>query len=404
MVCCRRFGNIGVMEWYPAPGLTHDHRRSIEEANRTMHPDQLNYLTAGLYWCLILCWLVVLIFYWREHRRLTRLSPMVGTMLMVVFVDGARTLLESLYFGTWFTARTGLIPRELWTTLAEPQYVLVPKIMNLVAAGMIIGVLVRRWFPDLAAEMERQQRTEQLYAELQQTHRELQQAQEARDSLTHMIVHDMRTPLTNVITGLQTVQLIEETPPLAQEMVEGALHGANRLLGMVNDLLDISKMEAGEMTLACERVALSELAGEAMRLVRVLAGEKGLTLRQEFAHDLERVEADPEKLRRVLVNLLGNAIKFTPAGGTITVGTERVTEGMIRVRVCDTGPGIAPEHQERIFDKFYHVRAGPTRGVAATGLGLTFCKLAVEAHGGTIGVESAPGEGSCFWFTLPHGE
>ena len=361
---------------------------------------------AGVYWCLIGCWLVILIFYWREHRRLTRLTPMVGTMLVVVFLDGARTLVESVYFGTWYTARTGIFPRFLWDTLAEPRFVLIPKIINLLAALTIIAVLVRRWFPDLREEMERQRNTERLYAELQESHEELKQAQEARDALAHMIVHDMRTPLTNVISGLQTVQTLgDDAPDLREEFVEGALSGANRLLTMVNDLLDISKMESGEMALHRERFAVSRVFDDAARTVDALIRDTNLTLRREEETDSPLfVHADREKTRRVLVNLLGNAIKFTPHGGAITLRAEPdpAAPDQVRLSVADTGTGIAPEHQARIFDKFYQVKPGAsTGGVASTGLGLSFCKLAVEAHGGTIGVESAPGKGSRFFFTLP---
>jgi signal transduction histidine kinase len=379
--------------------------------NETVRAEPFAYITAGLYWCLILCWLIILVFYWREHRRLTALSSMIGTMLYVVFLDGARTLLESVYFGTWYTARTGLIPRYLYDVLAEPQNVLVPKMLNLFAALMIIGVLVRRWFPDLAAEMERQQRTEQLFAQLQTVHQELhtaheevKAAQETRDALTHMIVHDMRTPLTSVISGLQTVQQMEETSPLGAELVENAVSGAHRLLLMVNDLLDISKMEAGEMALRQERFSARSIIQEAMDLVEALARDKRLTLQQEnlLGEDLvDIVEADQEKVRRVLVNLLGNAIKFTPEEGTITVRTEWEADAKLCISVIDTGLGIPPEHQARIFQKFYQVQPGATGGVAATGLGLTFCKMAVEAMGGQIGVENELRQGSRFWFTLP---
>lgn len=362
-------------------------------------PDQLAYVVAGLYWCLILCWLIILVFYWHEHRRLTAISPMVGTMLVVVFLDGARTLLECVYFGAWYTARTGLLPRFLWDTLAEPRYVVLPKILNLAAALTILGVLMRRWFPDLREEMTRQQRTEQLYAELKTL-------QQTRDALTHMIVHDMRTPLTNVITGLQTVRQLDDDPVLRAEFVGGALTGADRLLTMVNDLLDISKMESGEMTLSRERFALGDVLADAVEAVDVLARDKNLAVKQEVIQTGPEVpltvEADREKVRRVLVNLLGNAIKFTPQGGTITLRAEKNGDGTVCVSVVDTGVGIPPEHQARVFDKFYQVRqGGAPSGGASTGLGLAFCKMAVEAHGGQIGLDSAPGRGSTFWFTLP---
>ncbi|HXG24340.1 MAG TPA: HAMP domain-containing sensor histidine kinase [Chthonomonadales bacterium] len=369
-----------------------------------MHQDQFVSVTAGLYWCLIVCWFIILVFYWREHRRLRALSPMVGTMLVVVFLDGARTFLESVYFGTWYTARTGLIPRYLYEVLTEPQYIILPKFLNLLSALTILGVLIRRWFPNLAAEMERQQRTEQLYNELQKAHEELKSAQEARDALTHMIVHDMRTPLTNVITGIQTIQHLEPGSRVTGELMQGALTSANHLLIMVNDLLDLSKMEAGEMILHSERFPIREAVTEAVAMVDALAREKRLTLRLEgglIRSGNGMVEADKDKVRRVLVNLLSNAVKYTPDGGTIVVCAEQGADRMIHVSVADTGVGISEEHLAHIFDKFYQVHARAPGGVASTGLGLAFCKMAIEAHGGQIGVESTLGKGSRFWFTLP---
>ncbi|MCC6731407.1 MAG: HAMP domain-containing histidine kinase [Chthonomonadales bacterium] len=371
-----------------------------------MNQDVLAYVTAGLYWCLIGCWSVILVFYWREHRRLTALSPMVGTMLVVVFLDGARTLLENMYFGTWYTARTNLLPHELFETLAEPQLVLVPKLLNLLSALTIIAVLVRKWFPNLAVEMERQRRTEQFYGELQTAHTELKAAEEARDGLTDMIVHDMRTPLTNVITGLQTVQGLGLTSDLKGELVDSAIAGANRLLEMVNDLLDISKLEAGMMPIDSRPVPVAEVMDEAESLVEALAREKSLTVRREVSPAIGEgvARADRELLLRVLVNLLGNAVKFTPEGGAVTLKAARGADGMIRVAVADTGPGIPEEARARIFDKFHQLKNGGGNGGASTGLGLTFCRMAVDAQGGTIGVDSQVGAGSEFWFTLPAAE
>lgn len=385
----------------------------------SLSPQVYGYALAGLYWILILCWLTILIFYWREYRRLHRLGTIISTMLLVVFVDGARTLLENVYFGTLFTARARILPDFMADLLAEPQLVMVPKLFNLASALIIIMVLVRQWFPAMRKELDHQREISRLYEELQQTHAELQKAhgdlskaheelraaREAQEALTHMIVHDMRTPLTNIITGLQTIQQSDYDSEITPELVESALAGADRLLLMVNDLLDIGKMEAGMMTVNSEVFPISEPVDLAVHLVSALARDKSIriekinTARDQNGSDL--VQADREIVRRIVVNLLGNAIRFTPQEGTITIRIEPVGQATIRVAVSDTGPGIPPEHHRRIFEKFHQVENG--NNGHSTGLGLTFCKMAVEVLGGQIGVESAPGKGSTFWFTLPAG-
>lgn len=386
------------------------------------------YIAAGLYWVLILCWLTILIFYWREHRRLRTLQTIVGTMLVVVFLDGARTLLESVYFGTVYTARAGILPTFIYELLSEPQLVIVPKLVNFGAAVTIIMVLVRQWFPAMRDELDRQRQTAALYEELQQahekmqatldeltaahaelkrthdelrhTHSELRAAREAQDALTHMIVHDMRTPLTSIITGLQTAQQTDYDSELTPEMVDHALAGANRLLLMVNDLLDISKMESGMMTLNTDIFPIRQPIDVAVTIVGPLAREKDIRLEVSTV-DRDEVQADRELVRRVVVNLLGNALKFAPRNSAIRIAVERAGRASLKVSVSDRGPGIPPEHQQRIFDKFHQVGNGDTNGLPSTGLGLTFCKMAVEVQGGEIGVQSTPGEGSTFYFTLP---
>jgi signal transduction histidine kinase len=170
---------------------------------------------------------------------------------------------------------------------------------------------------------------------------------------------------------------------------------------MVNDLLDINRLETGEMPLVREELFAASIAGEAVGTVATLAAEMEVRLTLTDVDPELRLDADREILCRVLVNLLGNAIKFTPAGGAVTLSVSRDQE-TVAFSVTDTGEGIAAEHLARIFDKFYqaHSRA-QGRQVPSSGLGLTFCRLAVEAHGGRIDAESAPGRGSRFWFTLP---
>jgi len=235
--------------------------------------------------------------------------------------------------------------------------------------------------------------------ELERVNEELRQLEQMRNDLTHMIVHDMRTPLTNVLTGLQTVEATEYDPELTRELLPEAINASEDLADMINNLLDISKMEAGELEPARAEVAADGLVAEAFERVNHLAEEGGLVLGTDLAEGLV-LRADPELLRRVLVNLLGNAIKFTPGGGSVTVEGRR--EGAtVRLCVHDTGEGIPEDQLERLFEKFSQVKRDNQKKRQGTGLGLAFVKLAVEAHGGQVTVHSRVGAGSSFCFTIP---
>ena len=234
-----------------------------------------------------------------------------------------------------------------------------------------------------------------LYEQLQQNYRRLQELEKMRDDMRNMIVHDLRTPLTALIVGLEMVggKGLDDSQ---SEMMGIATDGAKTLLGMINDLLDVEKMESGGTSLHYESVAPWELVSGAISQVDALAEVQRTSLVAEVAPDLPRFDGDANKLTRTLVNLIANAIRFTRAG-TVTVAAT-LGPGHIRFAVRDTGSGIPAEAFERIFEKFGQVDAGSKVG---TGLGLAFCKLAVEAHGGTIAVESTPGVGSTFSFTVP---
>jgi len=237
-------------------------------------------------------------------------------------------------------------------------------------------------------------------AELAESYRKLQELERLRDDLTHMIVHDLRTPLTSLLSGLQTVPLVGDLNEIQTEMLEIAVDGGQILLGMINDLLDVEKMEQESVPLERTPLTAAGLIERATVQVAMLAQADGLTLAQQAALDLPPFSGDEDKLRRTLVNLLGNAIKFTPAGGTVTASAE-IGEGIVLFSVRDTGEGIPPEAFDRIFEKFGQVESRKAGRKMSTGLGLTFCKLAVEAHGGRIWVESRPGQGSAFFFTIP---
>lgn len=241
-----------------------------------------------------------------------------------------------------------------------------------------------------------------LLAQVQQNYKRLQELEGLRDDLTNMIIHDLRTPLTSVLAAIQTLDVVGDVNQSQREIMEIATTGADSLLAMINSLLDVEKLESGSMELEYSLLSVSELIASAFAQIAPLAEAKGLTLVQEIVADLPWLNADENKLQRILVNLLGNAIKFTPSGGSVTL-IVRHSEEVQWVEFCvlDTGEGIPPEAFERIFEKFGQVESRQGGRTLSTGLGLTFCKLAVEAHGGHIKVESEPGLGSIFSFTIP---
>jgi two-component system sensor histidine kinase/response regulator len=243
-----------------------------------------------------------------------------------------------------------------------------------------------------------------LFQQVQENYRRLQEMEAMRDDMTHMIVHDLRTPLTSVLAGLQTLEAVGPLEDLQQECLGMALDGGQTLLGMINDLLDVSKMESGQQALDWDNVRPADVGVGAIAQISPLALRNELALEWDISEGLPLIRADQAKTERVLVNLLGNAVKFTPSGGRVTLlAQHEPSESAVKFTVRDTGPGIPEEAFERIFEKFGQVGPRPASRSLSTGLGLAFCKMAVEAHGGRIGVQSRLGEGSEFWFTLPTG-
>jgi len=237
---------------------------------------------------------------------------------------------------------------------------------------------------------------------LRKAYDSLSKLEELRDSLTHMIVHDLRQPLQSLIGGLETLPILGDLNEEQLEFVQLSAEGGQTLLQMINDLLDIGKMESGTLTLERSRIDPHACATHALQQVRNLAREKDLELRCELPAGDAELEADADKLRRVLANLLGNAIKFTPRGGSVSLsGQLHPADDSYRISVTDTGEGIPPDAFERIFEKFGQVQDRKAGRAMSTGLGLTFCKMVVEAHGGRIWVESTLGRGSTFSLTLP---
>jgi two-component system sensor histidine kinase/response regulator len=236
-----------------------------------------------------------------------------------------------------------------------------------------------------------------LFEQLQRNYKRLQEAEKLRDDMRNMIVHDLRTPLTSVIVGVEMLEKHGELNDSQRELMAIATIGGKTLLGMINDLLDVEKMESGSTQLQYDELSAAALVAGAIEQVASLAEDAQTTLVTEIVAGMPLFIGDEHKLSRTLVNLIANAISFTP-GGTVTIGASRDDMENIRFAIRDTGIGIPSEAFGRIFEKFGQL---DSRNRIGTGLGLTFCKLTVEAHGGHIEVESAPDTGSTFSFTIP---
>jgi two-component system sensor histidine kinase/response regulator len=244
------------------------------------------------------------------------------------------------------------------------------------------------------------QREEMLH-QLRCNNEELRRFEELRDSLTSMIVHDLRAPLTSIISGLEMIEFLPGiAPDQRDELIAMAHQGGKTLMGMINDLLDIPKMEAGEIQLQCGPVRTEELVEISVHQIKTLLLDRNLQFEQSIAEDLPILWCDAPKICRVIVNLLSNSIKFTPKDGQINLTTQLIDDN-VQFSISDTGEGIPREAFARIFEKFGQVESRQSGRKMSTGLGLTFCKMTVEAHGGQIWLTSQIGQGSTFYFTVP---
>jgi two-component system, OmpR family, sensor kinase len=264
----------------------------------------------------------------------------------------------------------------------------------------------------LAVAHERRQRQE-----LERLNATLRQLEQDKQQLMQMVVHDLKNPLTALIGFLEILRM----EPLTNEqtlLLEGALRSGKNLSSLASDLLDVSRAEEGRLDLNRDVFAPRELLTDCAAEMSAWLAQDGKTILIEALTDLPALNADPRLIRRVILNLLSNAIKHTPPGTQITMRASTSsaelplssaeaqaqapqTQNCIIFEVADTGPGIQPEHLDLIFKKFGRVNSECNSRQESTGLGLTFCRLAVEAHGGTIEVSSAVGQGTTFRVILP---
>jgi two-component system phosphate regulon sensor histidine kinase PhoR len=228
---------------------------------------------------------------------------------------------------------------------------------------------------------------------------DVKRVEQVRRDFVANVSHELRTPLASIKSVIETLEGgALEDEAAARDFLSRADAEVDRLVQIVEELLELSRIESGELPMAQEPVEMASVLADAVERLRSQVEKHGLALTVDIAADLPPIIGDAERLARAVVNLLHNAVKFTPAGGSIGVSAAFVG-GAVAVRVSDTGVGIAPEDLPRIFERFY--KADRSRGGGGTGLGLAVVKHTVEAHGGTVSVESEQGRGSTFSFSIP---
>lgn len=262
------------------------------------------------------------------------------------------------------------------------------------AQGRITGVVI------IARDVTEQVR---LVEELRAAKEEAQQANAAKNQFLSRMSHELRTPLNAVLGFVQLLKMGELTPE-QRESVEYIRRGGEHLLNLINDILDISRIEVGRISLSLGPVPLRETIQETLRLVQRMAAEQSVQLLPLESPGCEGyVLADLQRLKQVLLNLSSNAIKYNRIGGSVAVNCVTPAEGRVQIRITDTGIGIPPEQLQQLFIPFERLDA-ERRGIQGTGLGLALSRALVEAMGGIIGVESRPDVGTTFWVELPTAE
>lgn len=252
------------------------------------------------------------------------------------------------------------------------------------------------------AHQELEERVTQRTRELSKALEEVKKISDRKTNFVSSVSHELRTPLTS-IKGYASILLTEKLGKLPEEVrlrLEKINRHSDELAGFVNDLLDISRIESGRMTMKLEIRNLKEIVDEVIELLSVQAKEKEITLSVDIAPDANSIFADLGQIKRVFINIIANALKFTPKKGKITISSRKTDQG-IQIDIADTGCGIPQEAKNSIFEEFYRVDNAINQEVKGTGLGLSLVKNIIEAHKGKIWVASKTGSGSTFSLLLP---
>lgn len=228
------------------------------------------------------------------------------------------------------------------------------------------------------------------------------EAMQMKNEFVSTVSHELRTPLTSIKGYIDLIFDGEagEINEIQREFLAIVKENSDRLVDLINDMLDISRIESGRIVLKVQPLDVAERIEGAVNTFRAVLDQQGREVHVEVPEDLPRAAGDPDRVGQVLINFISNAIKYSPQGGDVEVRASN-EDGFVRVGITDHGIGIAEEDQARLFTKFYRVDSSLTREIGGTGLGLSICKSIIELLGGQVGVESTPGQGSTFWFTLP---
>jgi signal transduction histidine kinase len=240
-----------------------------------------------------------------------------------------------------------------------------------------------------------------LFDEIQDKSRQLEEASKHKSQFLANMSHELRTPLNAILgyTELIADGVYGDTPEKVQTTIQRIITNGRHLLGLINDVLDLSKIEAGQLTLSLTDYSMKDVVHNVYGAVESLAAEKKLAFKVEIAPNLSGGHGDERRLTQVLLNLVGNAIKFTDTGEVAIKASQ--TDSVFSVAVCDTGPGISEDDQKKLFQEFQQADSSTTKKKGGTGLGLAISKKIIEMHGGRIWLESEVGKGSTFAFTVP---
>ncbi|HEX2188486.1 MAG TPA: ATP-binding protein [Longimicrobiaceae bacterium] len=321
-----------------------------------------------------------------------------GHELLRGLTEGQFVLLEEVPPGLLEAPSAPEEVREAVARLAPRSLMSIP----MVSGGHVLGSLTlvasdsgRRYGSDDLATAEELARRAALAIENAKLFRGAQEAMQARDDVLAVVAHDLRNPLSTIRMAAE--MLLESAEPVQRRPAEIIHRSAERANRLIQDLLEVTRIERGKLSLDLRPDALDPLLDEAVAMLRPLATARSVALEKETPTGLPKVVMDGTRILQVISNLVGNAIKFTPEGGRITVRAEPA-EGEVRVAVADTGQGISPEQLPHVFGRFWQASDADQRGI---GLGLSIARGIAEAHGGRIWVESTLGEGTTFYFTLP---